>query len=260
MVSTKRKTTDEFFREVEELTGGEYVFFGEYRNNKTKMQAKHSVCGRVFFISPHRFLAAYKERKGGCPDCTMQRVVNARRGDPAEQNARIQEALGDDYVLLSSYVNSRTKVSVKHLVCGTSFSATPNNILSKGSRCPGCKISKGEDAIRKHLESIDVTFAREYRTPDCKHINTLPFDFAVFGEGHVVLLIEFDGEQHFEQKDFFGGRPALLARKRNDRIKNEYCSRSRTPLLRIPYWKFDQIPELINSYLLDSMAIPSEAC
>jgi len=33
----------------------------------------------------------------------------------------------------------------------------------------------------------------------------MPFDFAIFKNGKLVCLIEFDGEQHYRPIDFLGG-------------------------------------------------------
>jgi hypothetical protein len=55
----------------------------------------------------------------------------------AEFLNQLQEAKGKDYELLSEYVNSRTKLEVKHIPCGTIFKPNPNNLLFK-SGCPMC--------------------------------------------------------------------------------------------------------------------------
>lgn len=259
-MTTRRKSSEEFRTEIAELTKGEYVIIGDYTNNRNKIETKHVTCGSVFFITPHNLLSCYKARKGGCMACGRGRTASVRRGDKSEEEARIKHALGNDYLLLSGYVNSRTKLELKHLVCGSVFTATPNNILCKESRCPCQKKSKGEARIEEHLQSLGVDFAREYRDKRCRATNTLPFDFAIFRSGNLVLLIEFDGEQHYEVNDFFGGATAFESRKRNDKIKTDFCRINGIPLLRIPYWNIDSIPELIDQSLLDIMAIPSEAC
>ncbi|WP_145412523.1 DUF2726 domain-containing protein [Paenibacillus xylanexedens] len=259
-MTTRRKSSEEFRMEIAELTKGEYVIIGDYTNNKTKIETEHVTCGSVFFITPHNLLLCYKARKGGCMICGRNRTASARRGSKLEEEARIKQALGANYRLLGGYVNSRTKLEIRHLVCGSVFTATPNNLLCKESRCPCQKKSKGEARIEEHLLSLSEEFTREYRDKKCRATNTLPFDFAVFRSGSLALLIEFDGEQHYEVNDFFGGTAAFASRKRNDKIKTDFCRINGIPLLRIPYWSIDSIPELIDQTLLDIMAIPSEAC
>lgn len=50
---------------------------------------------------------------------------------------RIFKLVGDEYKLLSEYVNARTKIRVKHVVCDCIFEATWSN-FQQGSRCPKC--------------------------------------------------------------------------------------------------------------------------
>lgn len=61
----------------------------------------------------------------------------------------------------------------------------------------GCKhMSIGELNISKILKENNISFIQEYV------FNDLPksrFDFAILMGDEVVLLIEFDGEQHFHE-------------------------------------------------------------
>ena len=61
-------------------------------------------------------------------------------------------------------------------------------------------------------------------------------------------LIEYDGRQHFESVDIWGGEDALLKRKINDEIKNNYCIKNRIPLLRISY--LEDVNTKLNEYFL----------
>ena len=42
----------------------------------------------------------------------------------------------------------------------------------------------------------------------------------------------------------------MCQEKKNDTIKEEYCSKKGIKLLRIPYWEIDNIPEIIKNNLL----------
>lgn len=48
-------------------------------------------------------------------------------------------------------------------------------------------------------------------------------------------LIEYDGKQHFEPIEFFGGEEKFNKLQENDKIKNEYCKNNKIPLIRISY-------------------------
>lgn len=59
-------------------------------------------------------------------------------------------------------------------------------------------------------------------------------------------MIEYDGEQHFSS---IFGEESFRNTVRNDKIKNEYCEKKGIPLLRIPYYKYDDIEKIIKDYL-----------
>ena len=54
----------------------------------------------------------------------------------------------------------------------------------------------------------------------------------------VIRLIEFDGEQHYKQEDFFW---KLEITQHRDNLKNIYAKENNIPLVRIPYYKRDCI-------------------
>ena len=83
---------------------------------------------------------------------------------------------------------------------------------------------------------------------DCKKKRTLPFDFYI---PLLNLLIEYDGAQHFESPEIFGGEEGLQERQENDKIKNDYCSKNGIKLVRIPYTHFDQIETILEFVLED---------
>ena len=59
------------------------------------------------------------------------------------------------------------------------------------------------------------------------------------------LVIEFDGIQHFEPVEHFGGEKNFQITQKRDRDKNEYCKKNNINILRIPYWEFDNIENII---------------
>ena len=62
-------------------------------------------------------------------------------------------------------------------------------------------------------------------------------------------MIEYDGEQHFRPIEYFGGQKKFELQQKHDTIKNEYCKNNGIPLLRIPYFKYDNIEEELNNFL-----------
>lgn len=66
----------------------------------------------------------------------------------------------------------------------------------------------------------------------------LKFDFKLF-IGDNIILIEFDGVQHFRPIERFGGLEYFQIRKERDEIKNKYCKDNNIPLYRLTYLDFD---------------------
>lgn len=122
-----------------------------------------------------------------------------------------------------------------------------NNRVSNLNNCPYCQESNGEILIRTCLVNMEIKFSRQYRFPDCRHKRTLPFDFAVHGKK--LGVIEFQGEQHFEPVNLFGGRKDYLKRIERDQIKKKYCNDNLIPFLEILYNQKEKIPTLLKNFI-----------
>lgn len=83
-----------------------------------------------------------------------------------------------------------------------------------------------------YLEEKSIKFETEYRFNDCKYKLPLPFDFYL---PDYNILIEYDGKQHFEIINFFGGKKRLIEQNIKDNIKTEYCKNNNIKLIRIKY-------------------------
>lgn len=164
--------------------------------------------------------------------------------------AEVYEKTNGEYELLSEYTDSSTYVIIHHHTCGNDYKVKPNNFIS-GHRCPHCNFSKGEKQIETYLMTHNVTNITQYRFDDCRNVLPLPFDFAIFKNNELVLLIEYDGKQHFEPVNYgrLSDEDTLENFKyiqHNDNIKNTYCKENNISLLRIPYWEFDNIEQILH--------------
>lgn len=121
-------------------------------------------------------------------------------------------------------------------VCGEEFTAMPAKIISGHTTSCGCrKRSSREDMIKTYLDSIGLTYKEQYRFSECRDKYTLPFDFAIIKDDDSLILIEYDGIQHFKPLNMFGGQEEYEKCVRRDNIKNEFCVTNNIPLLRLPY-------------------------
>lgn len=119
--------------------------------------------------------------------------------------------------------------------CGNICYVSSDYLKSGGTSSCGClSISKGEYIIQKILEENNLIFEKQKYFETCKFPDTncyAKFDFYVNNQ----YLIEFDGEQHFIPRDYFGGEKAFYKQKQNDIYKSKWCKENNIPLIRIPY-------------------------
>lgn len=137
-------------------------------------------------------------------------------------------------------------------ICHNVFYELPAKVNNGHTTSCGCRIqSFGESYIQSLLEVIKASFVPQYTFSDCKYVNTLHFDFAIFYNDNLLGLVEYDGKQHFEPIDFFGGKDGFEKTKKRDEIKNAYCKTHNIPLLRIPYTSsLDDIKKELYEYYL----------
>ena len=242
-----KKTTEQYKKDVYNLVSDEYEVLGEYINSKTKIKIKHKVCEYVYNATPNNFLRGKR-----CPKCAGR----CRTTESFKQE--VYNLVGDEYTVLGEYTSALKKIKMRHNTCGFNYNARPNDFLS-GKRCSKCNESKGEKIVRRVLEKQQILYKSQYKIKGCRNINSLPFDFAIFNHNKTLnCLIEFDGKQHFEPINHFGGEKGFRKRQHNDQIKNQYCKDNNIKLIRIPYWDFDNIEDILNEELKE--VIKSEIC
>lgn len=262
------KITIEIFKqEVKNVVGDEYeVLEMTYKNNSTPMLLKHNICGNIFKMSRKAFLNGQR-----CPNERYLRSAesNSKKQGKSEEKKKIIEEIceKEGYLCLSNYSRSKKPIVIKHLKCGKEFYPTPYDFI-KGTRCPHCYRSKGEEVIREFLTLSKFVFEEQYRIKECRNKRPLPFDFAIFNEEKdLVCLMEYDGSQHFSNKFAFNDDEENFKKtKTNDKIKNEFCKRNNIPLIRIKFVRtdikdyknkiIDKVKEKFEEY---NMAIPSQA-
>lgn len=239
-------TLKEVKKKLREMNPNIEITSGEYTNNNTSMRLKCNVDG-------HEWNAVWGSlsQGSGCPMCggttklTIEEIIE-RLGTI---NPNIE-------ILSGEYVNSSTPLTCKCLIDGHHIWRATWSNLSRGTGCPRCSMSKGEYQILKYLSLNSVLYKDEFIFEDCRHIRPLPFDFAIEGSNNNITgIIEYDGKQHFEPVDFAGKGDTWAKEQyennvKKDNIKNKYCEDNNIPLLRIPYWEFDNIEEILHSWLV----------
>lgn len=140
----------------------------------------------------------------------------------------------------TNYVKNQVKVIITCPVHGD-FEQRPLSHI-QGSGCPHCNESKGEREILQFLNKYKINFERQKKFHDCRNVFELPFDFYIPSRR---TCIEFDGKQHYQPMEFFGGIKAYESLKINDKIKNDYCEDNYINLIRIRYDQIEDIYQIL---------------
>lgn len=113
-------------------------------------------------------------------------------------------------------------------------------------RITGTGQSLPEKIIEDYLKKKGFKIEPEKTFEDCrnKERHLLFFDFYI---PYLNLIIEFDGIYHIEP---IFGKENLQKIQEHDQIKNKFCKKNNINLLRIPYWEFDNIEQILQDYLL----------
>lgn len=238
---------------IKKSLGDEYQLVSEYKGQREKIMIKHLTCGHEYKQMPRSAYDGY-----GCPNCSPTKKKTTK-----EALKIISDETDGEYTLVSEYINSQRKLRIKHEHCGRVFEVSYANFKHCGTRCTNCRESKGEQRIRRFLQYHGISFSTQKRFKNCRNKNELPFDFSIVYDDKSEILIEFDGKQHFKPTGFFGGEEALKLRKKCDAIKTQYCADNGIPLIRIPYWDFDNIDAILTEKLLpllDTSSTKKQAC
>lgn len=213
-------------------------------------------CGQLTSVSKTSLLQGNTKSCG----CLQQET----REKFKENYSIIKDITGQKYGKLTAISRTEEKDKKNGYIwkcqceCGN-IKNVPISLLSQGKvvSCGCLTISKGEFKIQQLLQEANIPFMKEYIFSDLKSKTGqhYRYDFAILGENNTVLrLIEFDGEQHFQQKsETFFSSQTLKERQQNDETKNNYAKEKGIPLARIPYYdlnKFTLEDLLGDKYLL----------
>jgi len=218
MKSTKRLTTEQFILKSKEIHGDKYDYsLVNYVNNRIKVKIIYNYI--IYEQLPVNHLKGFN-------------CENVKKITQDEFILKSKKIHGDKYdYSLVSFKNVRDKVKIVYQ--GTVYEQIAYlHLEGKSPRGTEGKNSKGEQYIENYLIDNDIKYIRQYWFKDCRNILPLPFDFYL---DELNILIEYDGRQHFESVELFGGEKELLKRKINDEIKNNYCIKNRISLIRISY-------------------------
>lgn len=213
---------------------------GEYRSSTDKVHVKCLVCGHEWLALPSNLLKTH-----GCRECMRAKTSTRCK---ATHDKFVQKLLNaHPEISVAECEGNVYRSSSDHMLfeCsqGHRFYAAPHHAVSPIFGCPLCKESRGEQRVRLYLENNGIPFESQKRFEGCANVRKLPFDFYIES---IKMAIEFDGEQHYIPIEWFGGKQNLQEVQIRDEIKTKYCLDNGIALVRIPYWDYANIQEILD--------------
>jgi hypothetical protein len=239
---------DYFIELAKEIHGDKYDYSKVfYQGGKTPVEI---ICPQhgSFMQAPGNHINS----KQGCPICGTEKAHEKTRLSRDEFIKRAVEVHGNkfnyDNLHYTSLKNNVTITCPKH---GDFSQNAGNHLLGFG--CPKCSQSRGEKIVGDILTKNGINYERQKRFTQCFNIGPtgkctrLPMDFYL---PDYNCVIEYDGIQHYEPIESFGGKKALEMTKIRDEIKNTYCRENDIKMIRISYkLPFQEIAPFILSEL-----------
>lgn len=119
-------TRKEFIEHLASKTK-DWELVGEYTNALTRTEFLHKPCGHTYLKTPYNVTS----KPHMCQFCNADRL---RGKDAFLKKVRAKV----DYEVLGEYKNNRTKILIRHKVCGKTFETAPYNFIKTPEGCPHC--------------------------------------------------------------------------------------------------------------------------
>lgn len=228
-------TEEEYLKRVKEINPHIKVI-SEFKACKKPIQYICPKCHEVKELKNAEDL--YRKKILSCSDCkvlTEEEYLKRVK----EINAHIE--------IVSKFEGSRNPIQyicpncheVKEIKKAEYLYTKPNYV------CPTCSgsISMGERTTQQILEGLNLTFETQKTFENLIDKSYLRFDFYL-PNGNTC--IEYQGRQHYEPIDYFGGEERFNDQVKKDNLKRQFCKKNNIKLIEIPYYEKDIKGFLIN--------------
>ena len=209
------------------------------KQHSTFWFCKCNLCGNIYSVSRDSLV---NKKSECCNKCKGEKIRQK-----AEERGLTTWQKGDRFGMLENIKSAGTRGNHSYVKCKCDCGNIVNirvehlksNHHGRTISCGCASKSSGEIKITQILEKANIDFQSQYRIKAFSLSS--PFDFAIFKDEKLLGLIEYDGEQHFESIDFFGGEEKLKLQRERDERKNKWCKENNIRLIRIPYTEYDNL-------------------
>ena len=124
---------------------------------------------------------------------------------------------------------------------------------NSGCSCPYLTTYKGEEYIKQYLQKNSISFDGQQKFSDLLGTGDgqLSYDFSILDEKHGYILIEYNGIQHYEVVEYFGGEEKFKIQKEHDKRKRDYAKKHGYKLITVKYTydTYESVEEYLDKEL-----------
>lgn len=125
----KTKLTKEYLQEVSnKIHNNTYLIISDYVRCNALIEIIHLTCGTKFKTRFNN----HKKGRGCCSKCFLS--VKKTKEQLQQESNKIHN---NEYEIIGDYINTDTKIEIKHKICGGIFTQTPDKHL-RHNKCPIC--------------------------------------------------------------------------------------------------------------------------
>jgi very-short-patch-repair endonuclease len=215
IVSKKnKKSWSDFLTEVRRVHGRKYVYQkSSYKNGTNKIKVFCKTHKNYFEIRPSFLL-----RGQGCYYCGIEKIQKFLTKDWKSTLELIKKVHGEKYDYNPSTFKSQKQTM--EILCKKHgpFQQSPE-VHRRGHGCPNCNSSIGENSIELYLITRKIKFKQQHTFEGLKMKRKLKCDFYL---PKLKIVIEYNGRQHYEPVESFGGETGLERTKKSDKLKRDF--------------------------------------
>lgn len=210
-----------------------------YKGYREKIKFRCLNCG-FEFLSDYFLLSC---TKSGCNNCNSMKTIPL---------IEVLDKLKDNHpnltMIFDIYKGISHKYNFECTKCGNTFKTSLSSLILNLSSCPSCFGYLGERLITNILNELNIKFISQYSFKNLYIKRPLRFDFFLY---EYNTIIEYNGKQHYEPIDYFGGIQNFKKIQKSDSLKKEYCLDNGINFLEISYLlnKKEEIKKEIMKFL-----------
>lgn len=140
----KKKTNEEYVKEVYEAVGEEYTVLGVYTGNKNNILIRHNICGHEWNPKPYSF-----PKNAKCPNC----ATNSKKTQ-IQFEKEVFSLFGNDISIIGIYEGALKPILIRHNSCGNEFEVIASDVLRQRFICYKCNPHPTMKTHEKYLEEV----------------------------------------------------------------------------------------------------------